>query len=135
MATVLCVLYDDPVDGYPPSYARDEVPVIERYPDGQSAPTPEALGFTPGAILGMILGEAVAISIGGGLIGYAISTLLLGMLLKTPFAGFLGGLHPVELSVALVCVATAGFIGLMSSLLPAMSASRTSIVQALRSTD
>ncbi len=23
MATVLCVLYDDPVDGYPSSYARD----------------------------------------------------------------------------------------------------------------
>jgi formate dehydrogenase len=29
MATVLCVLYDDPVDDYPPSYARDEVPAIE----------------------------------------------------------------------------------------------------------
>jgi len=27
MATVLCVLYDDPVDGYPSSYARDDVPV------------------------------------------------------------------------------------------------------------
>jgi formate dehydrogenase len=39
MATVLCVLYDDPVDGYPPSYARDEVPTIERYHDGQSTPT------------------------------------------------------------------------------------------------
>jgi formate dehydrogenase len=26
MAKVLCVLYDDPVDGYPPSYARDDVP-------------------------------------------------------------------------------------------------------------
>ena len=26
MAKVLCVLYDDPVDGYPPSYARDDIP-------------------------------------------------------------------------------------------------------------
>ena len=26
MAKVLCVLYDDPVDGYPPAYARDGVP-------------------------------------------------------------------------------------------------------------
>ena len=33
MAKVLCVLYDDPVDGYPPSYARDEIPSIERYHD------------------------------------------------------------------------------------------------------
>ena len=39
MAKVLCVLYDDPVDGYPPAYARDDVPAIERYPDGQTTPT------------------------------------------------------------------------------------------------
>ena len=26
MANVLCVLYDDPVDGYPPTYARDDIP-------------------------------------------------------------------------------------------------------------
>ena len=25
MAKVLCVLYDDPVDGYPTSYARDNI--------------------------------------------------------------------------------------------------------------
>ena len=34
MANVLCVLYDDPVSGYPPSYPRDDIPKIERYPDG-----------------------------------------------------------------------------------------------------
>jgi formate dehydrogenase len=57
MATVLCVLYDDPVDGYPPSYARDEVPTIERYHDGQSTPSPEALGFKPGELVGSVSGE------------------------------------------------------------------------------
>src|SRR5260221_312285 len=57
MATVLCVLYGDPVDGYPPSYARDEVPKIERYHDGQSTPTPEAIGFEPGELLGSVSGE------------------------------------------------------------------------------
>lgn len=25
---VLCVLYDDPGDGFPPNYARDEIPKI-----------------------------------------------------------------------------------------------------------
>ena len=40
MAKVLCVLYDDPVDGYPPSYPRDDIPKLERYPDGQTVPTP-----------------------------------------------------------------------------------------------
>jgi hypothetical protein len=38
MATVLCVLYPDPVDGYPPRYVRDAIPVITRYADGQTAP-------------------------------------------------------------------------------------------------
>jgi formate dehydrogenase len=57
MATVLCVLYDDPVDGYPPSYPRDGVPAIEQYPDGQSTPTPEGIDFTPGELLGCVSGE------------------------------------------------------------------------------
>jgi formate dehydrogenase len=57
MAKVLCVLYDDPVDGYPPAYARDEVPKIEGYHDEQSAPTPKAIDFTPGELLGSVSGE------------------------------------------------------------------------------
>jgi formate dehydrogenase len=57
MATVLCVLYDDPADGFPPPYARDEIPAIECYHDGQSTPTPEAIGFKPGELLGSVSGE------------------------------------------------------------------------------
>jgi formate dehydrogenase len=57
MATTLCVLYDDPVSGYPPSYARDEIPRIERYYGGQTTPTPEAIDFTPGELLGSVSGE------------------------------------------------------------------------------
>jgi formate dehydrogenase len=57
MAKVLCVLYDDPVDGYPPSYPRDAIPRITGYPDGQTAPTPEAIDFTPGELLGCVSGE------------------------------------------------------------------------------
>src|SRR5918999_2171584 len=56
MAKVLCVLYDDPVDGYPPSYAREGIPTIERYPDGQTAPTPQGVDFTPGELLGSVSG-------------------------------------------------------------------------------
>ena len=56
MATILCVLYDDPVDGYPPEYARDSVPEIESYPGGQTTPTPEALDFKPGELLGCVSG-------------------------------------------------------------------------------
>ncbi|MFG2372489.1 NAD-dependent formate dehydrogenase [Streptomyces sp. NPDC048504] len=57
MAKVLCVLYDDPIDGYPTSYARDDLPVIDHYPGGQTTPTPEAVDFTPGQLLGSVSGE------------------------------------------------------------------------------
>ncbi len=57
MANVLLVLYDDPVDGYPPAYARDAVPAIDRYHDGQTAPSPKAIDFTPGELLGCVSGE------------------------------------------------------------------------------
>jgi formate dehydrogenase len=57
MADVLCVLYDDPVGGYPPSYARADIPRIERYYDGQTTPSPERIDFTPGELLGSVSGE------------------------------------------------------------------------------
>ena len=57
MAKILCVLYDDPVSGYPPLYARDGIPRIERYFDGQTAPTPQGIDFEPGELLGSVSGE------------------------------------------------------------------------------
>src|ERR1700722_16081668 len=57
MAKVVCVLYDDPVTGYPKSYARDGLPKLERYPDGQTLPTPQAIDFQPGQLLGSVSGE------------------------------------------------------------------------------
>ena len=38
MSKVVCVLYEDPVDGYPKSYVRDDLPKLTRYPDGQTLP-------------------------------------------------------------------------------------------------
>jgi formate dehydrogenase len=57
MANILCVLYDDPVSGYPPEYARDGIPTIQGYYDGQTTPTPERIDFTPGDLLGSVSGE------------------------------------------------------------------------------
>ena len=56
MAKVLCVLYDDPVSGYPKSYPRDDIPKIERYPGGQTTPTPKHIDFKPGELLGSVSG-------------------------------------------------------------------------------
>jgi formate dehydrogenase len=56
MAKILCVLYPDPVDGYPNTYARANIPVLEKYPNGQALPTPQAIDFTPGQLLGSVSG-------------------------------------------------------------------------------
>jgi formate dehydrogenase len=57
MAKVLCVLYDDPVRGYPTSYALADIPKIDRYPGGQSVPSPKGVDFKPGQLLGSVSGE------------------------------------------------------------------------------
>ncbi|TCL75731.1 NAD-dependent formate dehydrogenase [Rhizobium sp. BK251] len=57
MAKVVCVLYDDPIDGYPKSYARDGLPKIDRYPGGETLPSPKAIDFKPGTLLGSVSGE------------------------------------------------------------------------------
>ncbi|MGW4495999.1 NAD-dependent formate dehydrogenase [Streptomyces sp. NPDC004376] len=58
MATVLCVLYPDPQSGYPPVYARDDIPEVPWYPNGRPAPAPQGpLGFTPGELVGCVSGE------------------------------------------------------------------------------
>merc|ERR550539_2180104 len=56
-AKVVCALYDDPVDGYPTSYARDDLPELTHYPDGQTVPNPEGIDFQPGELLGSVSGE------------------------------------------------------------------------------
>jgi formate dehydrogenase len=57
MTKVVCVLYKDPVDGYPETYPRDGIPALDTYPDGQTLPTPHAIDFVPGTLLGSVSGE------------------------------------------------------------------------------
>jgi len=54
---VLCILYDDPTGGMPSSYAIDELPKIDKYPDGTTVPSPKAIDFKPGELLGCVSGE------------------------------------------------------------------------------
>ena len=48
---------DYPVMGYPPSYARKDIPEIQRYPNGQTVPMPHDIDFLPGELLGSVSGE------------------------------------------------------------------------------
>src|ERR1700691_2852377 len=95
----------------------------------------KTLGFTGGNILQIILGEACAISVAGGAIGYLLSTFLTGGVKKSPAGAFLPSIQQFDPSVAAACILVALGIGLVSSFIPAWNASRTNIVEALRSTD
>ncbi len=53
---IVLVLYDDPVTGYPKTYARDAIPRLEVYPDGQKLPNPKRIDFKPGELLGSVSG-------------------------------------------------------------------------------
>ncbi|MGH8129365.1 MAG: NAD-dependent formate dehydrogenase, partial [Steroidobacteraceae bacterium] len=57
LAKIICVPYEDPVNGYSNTYARDDIPRIERYPGGQTTPTPKSIDFRPGELLGSVSGE------------------------------------------------------------------------------
>lgn len=48
MAKILCLLYDDPVDGSSKSFTR--VPTLERYAAGQRFPKPRAIAFKAGQL-------------------------------------------------------------------------------------
>jgi len=54
---ILCVLYDDPKNGMPKSYALNKLPKIEKYPDGMTLPSPQGRDFNEGELLGCVSGE------------------------------------------------------------------------------
>jgi putative ABC transport system permease protein len=91
----------------------------------------KTLGFTPRAILLMILGEAGVISMLGGLVGVALASGLTRMVAKA--GGFLSFVNTLAITpdVAVLCLGLALVIGLASSVIPAWSAARTPILEAL----
>jgi len=92
----------------------------------------KTLGFTPQAILVIILGEAAFISLIGGAIGCGLAALLCGVVRQAP--AFIAQLKTLTLvpPVAAACLLIALLIGVLSSLVPAWNASRTSILDSLR---
>jgi putative ABC transport system permease protein len=94
----------------------------------------KTLGFTPMAILGIILGEATLITLVGGVLGCGLASLLCAVMRQGP--AFFPGLKVLSLTPVIVGLnlAVALSIGLLSALLPALSVSRTSILKALQAT-
>ena len=93
----------------------------------------KTLGFTPTAILGIVLGESVFISIVGGTIGCGFAALMCLGVRKTA-GNFIWALTNLSVTpdVLVLSILIAALIGLTSSFVPAWNASRTSILDALR---
>jgi putative ABC transport system permease protein len=95
----------------------------------------KTLGFTPGGILGIILGESVLIALVGGALGLAISAGICDFIRRGPITFVdLKMLH-VPPEVAALGLLLAALIGFSSSIVPAWGASRRPIIDCLRFTD
>ncbi|HEX4771958.1 MAG TPA: FtsX-like permease family protein [Bryobacteraceae bacterium] len=93
----------------------------------------KTLGFTNDAILGMIIGEATTVALIGGALGVVLAALLsagIGHIHQS----FVAQLHFMSLTPgsALLCLAIAALIGIVSSFVPAWNAARTNILDSLR---
>jgi putative ABC transport system permease protein len=93
----------------------------------------KTLGFTNNAILGIIIGEAASIAVIGGIVGVLLAsvvTIAVGNFAAN-FNAQLNGLSVTPL-VAVICLAVALLIGIISSFIPAFNAARTNILDSLR---
>jgi len=98
----------------------------------------KTLGFASREILGMIVGEAAALALAGGVIGCLFATGLcqgLAILMRQNpgFAQTISSLSVTPL-IASLDLAAAAMIGIVSAFVPALSAARISIVDSLRHT-
>ncbi len=95
----------------------------------------KTLGFTNGAILGMIIGEALCIALVGGVIGLVLAAVITTGVTK---AGAAAMLQISSLTITpftiLLSLGVALLIGFISSFVPAWNAARTNILDSLRYT-
>lgn len=92
----------------------------------------KTLGFTRSGVLSLFIGEAVALSTTGGLLGVLAAAGVIHLIsLAGIVIGVPGGLRITGLTMGLA-VLVAASVGLISGCLPAYNASRTNIVDGLR---
>jgi putative ABC transport system permease protein len=92
----------------------------------------KTLGFTRQRVLSMFVGEAIALSVAGGLLGIIGATLLIRWLTHSPVAIGIPAEMKVTIPTMLACLLVAATVGFISGCLPAYTASRTNIVDGLR---
>jgi putative ABC transport system permease protein len=92
--------------------------------------TLKALGFGPGFVAGLIVGESIMIVAIGGVLG-----ILLTFPVAAGFKAAMGGMFPVfyvTSQTVMMQVACAAAVGLLAGVLPSIRAARVKIVDGLR---
>jgi putative ABC transport system permease protein len=92
----------------------------------------KTLGFTRPTILGLYIGEAVAIALLGGLLGSLLAVGLVSAIAHTPGLGFFFLGMTVRFSTLLFAIFVAAFVGFLSAVVPAYHAAKVDIVEGLR---
>lgn len=95
----------------------------------------KTLGFTRGRILAIILGEAIVIALLGGVLGLLLASSICFVMRQGPSMFTDVNRLYVNGEIVAACLLAAALIGILSSLWPAWTASRKSIVEALRYND
>lgn len=93
----------------------------------------KTLGFTSGEVLGIILGEATIISLIGGVVGLIAASFMVILVRKADVQ--FADINRISVTPEIwgLSIVVALVIGLVSAFIPAQGASRTSILDALRS--
>ncbi len=105
--------------------------VSERIPE---AAVMRSLGFRRSQIVGLFVGESMALTLAGGLVGLLGAKLLSLAFGKMNFGGLIWADFGMKPETALVSMGLALLIGLLAAALPAYRAGRVNIAEALRYT-
>jgi putative ABC transport system permease protein len=92
----------------------------------------KTLGFTRPMLLRLFVGEAVTLSIVGGILGSLSAYGLLAYFARRPQLTQFLSLAPVSAGPILIAIAVAGVVGLFSAILPSYRATGRAIVDGLR---
>jgi putative ABC transport system permease protein len=92
----------------------------------------KTLGFTRRTVLALFVGESIAVSAIGGLIGSLIGYLAIAAFRHSGQAAGFFPVSPVGPGLVLLAMAIAGLVGFMSAVIPSYHASQINIVDGLR---
>jgi putative ABC transport system permease protein len=97
-----------------------------------------AIGFSPGYILGFIVGESILIATIGGIVGLLITLGLINGMIGPFIENNMSGMFPyfsTPSSVMILALIAALIVGIVAGIVPAIRASRLKVTDALRRLD